>query len=82
MRFPWAKPAPEPPENVRLELADGRIVSCGVVREPAEDKDGMTAWMAVPLEPLDISTVKEGGAVLVDVLPPKTIICFRFTGAL
>lgn len=77
MRF-RRKPAPEPPENVRLELADGRIIPCGVVREPAEDADGMTAWIAVPLEHLGQEEIAQGGAVLMDMLPPKTIVCFRF----
>ena len=46
--------ADDPPEpvNLRLVLEDGtgRVIRCGVLREPSYDVDDAPTWLVVPLD--------------------------------
>jgi hypothetical protein len=52
MRWPWKRrsAAPVRPEGVRIVRPDGSVIACGVLRNPAGDTQGITAWTAHPLD--------------------------------
>ena len=54
-------PDPVPPGGVVLRL-NGRDIACDVLREPDQDRRGITAWLAVPAEPV---TIRPGDEVQV-----------------
>jgi hypothetical protein len=64
------------PGGARVRRPDGTAVECDLVRDPARDADGYTAWIAVPREPL----TPEPGTLVVEAygLQPSTRIAFRF----
>lgn len=64
-----------PPRGVRLVLPDGTEVPCDVLREPDEDRDGCTAWIAVPQVPGVL--LEHGCHLRADVLPAKTALIVR-----
>ena len=74
----WFRKRPSvPPSGVRLVRADGSEVPCDVLREPDGDSRRMTAWIAVPREPGLVA--RQGDALQIDALPPRTVIEFRMT---
>jgi hypothetical protein len=80
MRWPWRHREDVAPEGVRLVLNDGTVIRCGVLRDPDADHDGLTAWAAVPMEPVTAKGVLlNGGYLQVDVLPARTVLDFRMT---
>jgi hypothetical protein len=56
MGVSWSRRPVEalPPRGLRLIMDDGtgRVVPCGVLREPSYDRRGVPAWLVVPLEPV------------------------------
>lgn len=63
-----------PPEGVRIQCPDGRVVACDVLRDPDGDRDGNAMWVAVPRESLPDPS--SGLTLLADVLPGKTVLGF------
>lgn len=71
MRFHRKRPV-EPPENVRVELRDGRTIPCELVYEGIED--GMHRWVAVTTVPVD-----QIAALRADTIPAHTSIAIGGT---
>jgi len=54
------------PLNVRIECASGRVVRCGVLRDPEADLSGLKTWLVIPLENYHI---RRGDTVKADAVP-------------
>ena len=73
IRMPWRRKNELPPEGVRLVLADGARVPCGVLRDPGQDKDGCAMWVAVPIE----EPAGRPVGVEADVIPGRAMLSVR-----
>lgn len=74
LEFPGQAP---PPENVRVERADGTVIPCTVTRDdPPFDHAGNAAWIAVPDAAVRL---RIGDSVRADILPARTVL--RFGGS-
>jgi hypothetical protein len=60
---------PEPPENVRVLTADGRVIPCELVYAGQND-DGIHVWEAV----VGTLPIEHGAQLLTDYLPGRTSI--------
>jgi len=58
------------PTGVRLISPGGRIVPCDVIREPDQDQNGYTTWLAVPRE--RVSLVLGEWRMAADMLPARS----------
>jgi hypothetical protein len=66
-------PAKDPvaPLNVRITCPSGRVIRCGVLRDPDADADGRMAWLVVPLENYQ---VRPEDLIRADAMPVDAIL--------
>lgn len=78
MAFTMRAPGPqEPPQGVCLVAPDGCEYPCDVLRDAAQDTDGIAVWVVVPREKLP--AVRGEWQIKARLLPGRSQLVFRLS---